>query len=308
MSAFKEFKDYLGITFGLTLYAIGFTCFILPYNIVTGGLTGIGSIIFYATGFWKVQYTFFLVNFALLCAAVKILGWKFCVKTIYAVIVLTFLLTAVELLMQHFYHVNPDIFYSWNNNVKLPQLCDNAFMSCLIGAGIEGIGIGIVFSNNGSSGGMDIVASIITKYRDITLGKILMTCDLIIVSTSMLLPNSTIDIFLYGLTTLIITSLCVDYVNGLARQSVLFFIISDHYDEIASRINELQRGVTVLNGKGWYTKEDRHVLLVLTRKRESGKIFNCIHSIDPNAFVSQTATKGVYGSGFEAMNKKAKNS
>ena len=302
----KEIKDYIGIALGLTLYAIAFTCFILPYNIVTGGLTGICSIIFYATGFLKIQYTYLFFNALLLIAAIKILGWRFCVKTVYAVCVLTFMLTAMEMLMQHLYAINPDVFYGWNDHTQLPQLCDNAFMSCLIGAGLAGTGVGFVFTNNGSSGGLDIIASIITKYRNITLGRILMTCDFIIVSTSMLLPNSTIDIFLYGLTTLIIMSLCLDHVHGLSRQSVLFFIISDRYEEIASGINELHRGVTVLNGQGWYTKEDRHVLLVLTRKRESGKIFNCIHTIDPNAFVSQTPTNGVYGSGFETMKKKTK--
>lgn len=288
------------------MYSIGFICFQLPYEIATGGLAGAGAVIFYATGF-PVQYTFFMVNIILLCVAVKVLGWKFCVKTIYAVFTLTFLLGIVQNFMVSLAQQDPTLFAHVNPRSGLPQVVnDNAFMSCIIGAAIEGIGIGWVFLNNGSTGGTDIIASIINKYKDVTLGQMMMLCDIIIITSSFFLPEGNVDKLLYGYCTLIIVNLMLDYVVDRGRQSVQFLIFSRQYDAIAAAINQTHRGVTVLNGTGWYTKEERKVLVVLAKKRESTNIFRIIQGIDPNAFVSQSKVIGVFGEGFDRIKVKAK--
>jgi len=308
ISLFQEFRDYLIITFGLVLYAIGFTCFQLPYEITTGGLAGAGAVIFYATEF-PVHYTYFIVNVFLLGMAIKVLGWRFCTKTIYAVFMLTFLLGVVKEIMIHIGELHPDMFANINQHSGIPQVVDNnIFLSCILGAALEGIGIGFVFLHNGSTGGTDIIASIINKYRDVTLGQMMMLCDLIIITSSILLPGATVDKLLYGYCTLIITNLMLDYVVDRGRQSVQFFIFSKKYDEIAAAISATHRGVTVLEGQGWYTKQERKVLVVLAKKRESTNIFRIIQSIDPTAFVSQSKVIGVFGEGFDRIKVKAEKS
>lgn len=297
----REVRDYVIITLGLIGYASGFTCFLLPHQIPSGGVTGAGSVIFFATGF-PVQWSFFIINGLLLVAAVKTLGWKFCVKTIYAVFMLTFLLGVAREGMLYYAAQHSELLRSPQG---LPQLVDDAFMSCIIGSAVQGMSIGFVFLNNGSTGGTDIVAAIINKYKDVSLGQIIMLCDFCIISSSLLIPGFTISNLLYGFCTLIICSLMVDFVVDRGRQSVQFFIFSKEYEAIAEEITRLHRGVTVLSGQGWYTKTERKVLVVMAKKRESGIIFRIINAIDPAAFVTQSKVIGVFGEGFDQFKVKA---
>ncbi len=287
----QEVKDYTGILIGLTLYAVGFTCFMLPYQITTGGLAGIAAIIFYATGF-PVQYTYITINGLLLIAAIKELGFRFCIKTIVGILVLTFLLGLFQ-----------EFIIDENGNM-MHILGDQTFMACVLGASCEGIGLAIVFLNNGSTGGTDIIAAIVNKYKDITLGRILMICDIIIVSSCYFVFHD-LKMVVFGYSTLIISMMLLDYFMNSIRQSVQFFIFSNKYDQIAEAINtELDRGVTVLYGEGWYSKEQRRVLTVLAKRKEGIKIFRIINQIDPNAFVSQSNVVGVYGEGFDKIKVK----
>lgn len=303
LNYFQEARDYLFITIGLVMYAIGVNAFQLPYQITGGGVAGIGAILFY--GFNIPQaYTFFIINIFLLILAVKMLGWKFCIKTIYAVVVLTVILEAVRQGFAAYGASHADEFVLSPNG--MPQIVkDDAFMSTILGAAIEGIGLGIVFLNNGSTGGTDIIAAIVNKYRDITLGQVIMFFDILIISSSGLLPGIGISQMLYGYTTLIITSIMLDYVVDRGRQSVQFFIFSRKYDEIADAITSTGRGVTVLEGEGWYTHTERKVLVVLAKKRESTSIFRFIKNVDPQAFVSQSKVIGVFGEGFDRIKVKA---
>lgn len=284
----QECKDYLGILLGLILYTIGFTCFMLPYQITTGGLAGISAIVFYATGF-PVQYTFLIINSILLIAAIKELGFRFCFKTIIGILSLTFLLGASQELIT-------------DEQGNLPRILgDQAFMACVLGACLEGIGLAVVFLNNGSTGGTDIIAAIINKYRDITLGRILMLCDIIIVSSCYFVFYD-LQKVVFGFATLIISMLMLDYVMNSARQSVQFLIFSKKHEEIAEAIStKLNRGVTVLYGEGWYSKKPCKVLVVLAKRREGIYIFRLINQIDPNAFISQSNVVGVYGEGFDRI-------
>lgn len=284
----QECKDYMGILLGLTLYAIGFTCFMLPYQITTGGLAGISAIIFYASGI-PVQYTYVTINGLLLLIAIKELGFKFCAKTIVAISILTLELAFFQELIQ-------------DEHGHLPQIIgDQAFMACVIGATMEGIGLAIVFLNNGSTGGTDIIAAVVNKYKDVTMGRMLMYCDVIIVSSCYFVFYD-LQKVVFGFATLIISMIMLDYFMNSARQSVQFLIFSNKYEEIAEAISShLDRGVTVLHGEGWYSKQERRVLVVLAKRREGIEIFRLIHRIDPNAFVSQSNVVGVYGEGFDKM-------
>lgn len=282
----RELHDYLMIALGMLFYAIGWTVFLLPNDITTGGVPGIASIVYWATGL-NVQYTYFAINGGLLIASLIVLGWKFSVKTIFAVFVMTTILPVIQ-----------------TATAGLHLLGNQPFMACVIGASFCGSGIGIAFSANGSSGGTDIIAAIINKYRDITLGRVILMTDMIIISSSYFVLHDWEKV-VYGFATLYISSFVLDQVVNSARQSVQFFIISKKYEEIGRRINkDLHRGVTVIDGTGLYTGAGVKMMFVLAKKRESTTIFRLIKDIDPEAFVSQSAVIGVYGEGFDHIKVK----
>ena len=282
----NELKDYLMIALGMIMYGIGWTVFLLPNDITTGGVPGIASVVYFAIGL-PVQYVYFSINVLLLILAVWQLGWKFSIKTVFAVLVLTFFLSVIQQATQ-----------------GLTLLHDQPFMACVLGASFCGSGIGIAFSSNGSTGGTDIIAAIINKYRDITLGRVMLICDLIIITSSYFVLRDWEKV-VYGYVTLYICSFVLDQVVNSARQSVQFFIISDKYEEIGHRINVYpHRGVTVVNATGFYSGREQKMLFVLAKKRESGIIFRLIKEVDPHAFVSQSAVIGVYGEGFDKIKAK----
>ena len=284
----RETRDYLMIALGMILYGIGWTVFLLPNDITTGGVPGIASIVFWATGF-PVQYTYFLINAVLLMLALKILGFKFSIKTIFAVFTLTFFLSLIQEL-----------------TAGMHLLQDQPFMACVLGASFCGSGIGIsirrqrqmCIRDSGSTGGTDIIAAIINKYRDITLGRVMMICDMIIITSSYFVLKDWEKV-VYGFVTLYVCSFVLDQIVNSARQSVQFFIISKKYQEIGKEINALHRGVTVIDATGLYTGQEQKMMFVLAKKRQSTTIFRIINDIDPTAFVSQSAVIGVYGEGFD---------
>ena len=276
----RETRDYIMIAHGMILYGIGWPVFHLPNANTKGGVPGIASIVFWATGF-PVQYTYFLINAVLLMLALKILGFKFSIKTIFAVFTLTFFLSLIQEL-----------------TAGMHLLQDQPFMACVLGASFCGSGIGIAFSSNGSTGGTDIIAAIINKYRDITLGRVMMICDMIIITSSYFVLKDWEKV-VYGFVTLYVCSFVLDQIVNSARQSVQFFIISKKYQEIGKEINALHRGVTVIDATGLYTGQEQKMMFVLAKKRQSTTIFRIINDIDPTAFVSQSAVIGVYGEGFD---------
>lgn len=282
----REVKDYLVIALGMILYGIGWTVFLLPNDITTGGVPGIASIIYFGTGF-PVQYSYFAVNFFLLLVSLKVLGLKFSLKTIFAVFTLTFFLSVIQ-----------------KFSAQLNLLHDQPFMACILGASFCGSGIGIAFTANGSTGGTDIIAAVINKYRDVSLGRVILICDMIIISSSYFVLHD-LEKVVYGFVTLYVSSFMVDQIVNSARQSVQFFIISSKYEEIGRRINkDMHRGVTVITGTGLYTGAPINMIFVLAKKRESNTIFRLIRDIDPKAFVSQSAVIGVYGEGFDHIKVK----
>ena len=295
-----EVRDYFNITLGLMLYTLGFTVFLLPYEIVTGGIAGISAIVFYSTGF-PVQYTFFIINAALIILALKTLGWKFLTKTIYATFMLTFMLELAQEIV-----VQPDgTFYKLLGE-------GNDFMSLVIGCIITGTALAVVFLNNGSTGGTDIVAAVVNKFHNISLGKALIMVDFCIIGSCLFIDSfGAIDLrfrkVVFGLCTMLIECLMLDYVMYWQRQSVQFMIFSKKYQEIAFAISrKTDHTLTILDGHGFWTGRPTKVLCLLAKKRESVQIFRLVKQIDPNAFVSQSSVIGVYGEGFDEMKVKVK--
>ena len=295
----REVKDYIYITLGLISYSLGWAVFLLPYQITTGGTTGIGAIIYYATGF-PIQWAYFIINAVLMTFAIRILGPKFSIKTTYAIFMLTFLLWLFQLVV--------------NNYIKAPDMTPDGkplllgigqdFMACIIGAAMCGVGLGITFNYNGSTGGTDIIAAVVNKYRDVSLGRMIMICDVFIIGSCYFIFHDWRRV-IFGFVTLFIIGVVLDWIINSAHQSVQFFIFSKKYDEIADRIiKDADRGVTVLDGTGWYSKNHVKVLVVLAKKRQSLEIFRLVKRIDPNAFISQSSVIGVYGEGFDKLKVK----
>ncbi|HOZ15263.1 MAG TPA: YitT family protein [Tenuifilaceae bacterium] len=284
---FKTTRSYTIIVFGLLLYALSWTAFLIPHKITGGGVSGIGALIYYATGF-PMGYTYFLVNIGLIFIAIKMLGANFGVKTVFGVIVGSVLLSVLQA------------------TIKQPVV-DDKFMSTIIGGAIAGVGLGIVFTQGGSTGGTDIIAMIINKYRNISPGRVILMCDVFIIGSSFLVlldldPAKRIETIVYGYVAMAITAYSLDAVLSGSKQSVQVFVFSKQYQVIADRITaELNRGVTVIDGQGWFTKENQKVLITLVRKHEANDVYRVIKEVDPEAFISVASVMGVYGRGFERI-------
>ncbi len=274
-------KDYVIITFGLLLFAMGWVLFLIPAEITGGGVSGVAAVVYFAAKI-PVSITFLAINTVLVLIAIKILGASFGVKTIYSIAVLT-------------------VFFALFQNVLKEPLVNDTFLSAVLGGMSGGIGLGIVFSRGGSTGGTDIFAMIINKYRNISPGKIIMLCDVIIIASSYFVFQSPAKL-VYGYVSMWVVSYSLDSFLSGANRSAQMFIISKKYEEIADFINlEAIRGVTILNGTGWYTKENTKVIMSVVRKKETSAIFRKIKEIDPEAFISMGSVMGVYGQGFEKL-------
>ena len=292
-------KEYFLITLGVTMYVMGWIIFLIPNNMIGGGVTGLGSIVQYATnGVIKIGYTYFVVNAGLLVAALFTLGRSFGAKSIYAILLTSVLLNAAQ-------GIFPD------QIIQTLALDNGKLMCTIMGGSMVGIGIGLSMSQGGSTGGTDIIALIVNKYRNVSPGRMILILDAVIILSSLLVPSYMADgtlmswpdkitTVVYGFILITIVSTVLDlYLTG-SRQSVQIFVLSPKFAEIADAItNELHRGVTVFNGKGWYTKHDTEVVMVITRKADLNVFLKCINSIDPNAFISVSSVTGVYGQGFD---------
>ncbi len=297
----NELKDYIGITLALVLYAFGFTFFLMPYEIVTGGVAGIAAIVYYATSFPN-SYTYFLINASLLVVALKILGVKFLMKTIYATLMLSFLLW----FMKEIAPVDEA-----GNMIKILGEGQD-FMSLLIGCLMTGTALGLTFLYNGSTGGTDIIAASINKYHDFSLGTILIFADFIIIGSCLFIPQfgtflERMTMVVFGFCTMIIENFMLDYIMNRQRQSVQFMIFSKKYQEIAKALAmQTDHTMTILDGHGWYSGKEVKVIVLLAKKSESVTIFRIVKMIDPKAFVSQSAVIGVFGEGFDKIKVKVK--
>lgn len=279
----REAKDYFFILIGLFLYAFGWTGFFLPSELTTGGLTGLSSIIYFATGI-PVSLSYLAINGVLLLISIKMFGFKFSLRTIINVLIITALLSFLQ------------------SVIKEPIVKGETFMNAILGSVMCGTGLGLVFTYNGSTGGTDIIAMIINKFKpNVSIGRALLLCDIMIISSSYLVFQS-LEKVVYGLVCMAVISYTVDLLLDGSKRSVQFFIFSNKYEEISKAINEqVHRGCTILDGTGSYTQQPVKIILVMVKKTEAITIFRLLKDIDPNAFITQGVVKGVYGQGFESI-------
>lgn len=288
-SIYRTVRDYAIIAIAMIMGVIGLNLFLVPNEITMGGTMGVAEIVYWGTGI-QTQYTYFVINAALLIAALKVLGWRFCVKTVYAVVVFT---------------VASSVF-QWLGFANVHLLADQKFMACIVGGVFMGTSVGLGLSAGGSTGGSDVVAAMIHKYRDVSLGHIILFCDLTIITSSYVVLHDWEKV-LYGYVLLFIVSFCVDYVVNSLRRSVQFLIISRKWEEIGLAINKIaDRGCSTLNGNGFYSKRDIKVIFCIAKKSESSMIFDLVDEIDPDAFVAQSSVIGVYGQGFDRVRVRKK--
>lgn len=286
---YDNVRTYVVIAFGLLINSIAWTAFLLPHQISGSGVSGIGAIVFYATGI-PMGYTYFAINVVLILIALKILGTGFGIKTIYGVVLSAIMLTILQPLIP-------------------AAVVQEKFMSAIIGGMLCGAGLGIIFTQGGSTGGTDIIAMVVTKYRNISPGRVILLCDVFIISSSyVVLTNlesaQRIETMVYGFVTMAIQAYTLDAILSGNRQSVQILIFSRHYERIADEITStLRRGVTVIDGTGWYTKEPQKVIITLVRKQEASDLYRIIKSIDNKAFITVANVMGVYGKGFEELKR-----
>lgn len=278
-------RDYVVITLGIALYAFGFCAFILPYGVVIGGLAGLGTLIYLLTGI-PVAVAQLAMNLTLLGFAYKIVGKAFVIRTVYGAV-------CISLFIGIFQPFFPE-----------PLIPDQMFMSVVLGGICCGFAIGLAFTHNGSTGGTDIVAAMVSKKTNVSVGRTMLYVDVCIISSSFIIFHH-IDTTVCGFIVLFLSSYIVDMVINTNRQAVQFTIFSSKWAEIANAINdEAHRGCTVIDGMGWYSKHEVKILLVMCRKIEAVTIFRIIKSIDGNAFITQGNVNGVYGKGFDEIKLK----
>ena len=281
----QQMKDIFMLFIGVLCYAVGYTAFILPEKVVMGGVSGLSALIFYATDF-PPGYSIWLLNFLMLGIAIKTLSRKFIYRTFIGVT----MLAVVVAVLQPFFAAHPVI-----------TAGEDKFMHVLIGGLMGGIGLGVIYSHNGSTGGTDILIAILNKYFRMSFGRAMQFIDFTIITSSYLLFHS-VELIVYGAVFTLVASYMCDYIVNGARQTVQFIIISKHYKEIADVINKsVHRGVTLVEGKGWYSQKEVDILIVMARRYESQDIFRCIKKIDPDALVSQTNCQGIFGEGFDTF-------
>lgn len=281
----QQVRDFFFMFLGIASYSFGYTAFILPEKVVMGGVAGLSALIYYATGI-PTGITIWVLNFTMLAIAFKALTKQFTIKTVIGVSIMSVIIG----FLQPFFIAHP-----------LITVGEDKFMHVLIGGALGGAGLGLVFSHNGSTGGTDILVALLNKHFRMSFGRAMQFIDITIISSSYLLFHST-ETIVYGVAFTLIASYVCDYVINGTRQTVQFLIISKEYEQIADAINrKVNRGVTLISGKGWYSKKEVNMLVVLTRKYESQEIFNYVKAIDPNALISQSYCQGVFGEGFDKI-------
>ncbi len=280
--------DYLIVTFGTLLYCVGWTSFLIPGGIASGGGTGLCTIVYFATGI-PVAYSFIVLNIVLLSIGFLVLGKGFGFKTIYVIILSTVL----------FYVLDPNNFEAAR---KLVVSFDDRLITAIVGGLIEAIGISIVLMRGGSTGGTDILAMVVSKYWPVSPGRVYLYADLFIIASVLLLPDKTVNDMVYGYVVMVTFSVTVDSMLMGSKSSVQLLVFSSKYREIADYIRDhKKRGVTALDSVGWYTGQEGKVLLIICYKIQMQDFINTIKEIDPKAFVSVSSTNSVYGEGFEEV-------
>ncbi|MBQ7856423.1 MAG: YitT family protein [Alistipes sp.] len=294
---FSVLREYLLMTVGMCCYAFGWIGCILPARCTGGGASGLSLLIYYFSGETiSIGTMVLIINAVLLLIAGFIVGWKFGIKTIYCVLVLSLAMSTMQ-----------ELFTMPDGTVRDIFNLDNRLLSAMLGGIFSGIGVAVCFAQGGSTGGIDIVAMMINKYRSVSYGKIVRFSDFTIIAASLLLPaeaNIGIDGVIYGFVMTVVFSYTVDMLMTGNQQSNQILIVCKDYAAMADAINNnAQRGATVLDATGWYSKRKSKIVMVVCRKRDTSMVLKVVKSVDPDAFITVGSVMGVYGKGFEALSK-----
>ena len=270
------------MAFALSLYVFSWTAFLIPNEITAGGVTGISSILNYAFGI-PISLSYLVINAVLLTAGTIIMGKGFGFKTIFCVLVSTL-----------YFEIFPAI--PWVSNI------DDNLINSIIGGAMSAAGIALVFTQGGSTGGIDIIALVINKYREVSPGKVFMVSDFLIISSILLLPDKSLQDLVYGYVVTVAFSYTVDQILTGNKQSVQMLIITNKYEEIADKLcYELDKGVTAINSIGWYKKSSSMIIMVVTQKSNMYEVMGAVKEVDPHAFLTVSTVMGVYGEGFDQV-------
>lgn len=284
---YKTIKEYTVMAFALSLYVFSWTAFLIPNEITAGGVTGLSSILNYAFGI-PISYSYLVLNVVLLVAGTIILGKGFGFKTIYCVLVST--------IYFEFFPLIP-----WVSNIE-----DNLINS-IIGGAMSGAGISLVFTQGGSTGGVDIIALVINKFKEVPPGRVFMIADFLIISSILFLPGKTLQDLVYGYVVTVAFSYTIDQILTGSKQSVQMLIITSKYQEVADKLCfELDKGVTAINSIGWYKKSESMIIMVVTRKNMMHEVMAAVKEVDHHAFLTVSTVMGVYGEGFDQVKAKPK--
>lgn len=294
---FDVIWDYFIMTVGTFIFVMAWTSFLQPNELASGGLTGLTTIMDYASGgAIPMDLTYSILNVLLLIAGFLFLGKTFGFKTIYVLALSSFL-----------FWLLPNYFGEGSRIVNLEVVDEDLtkLMVAIVGAAMEAVGIGIILLRGGSTGGTDIVAMILNKYWPISPGKVYLYSDIFIVASLLFIPESLHGgpvNMIYAYVVMIAFSFGVDYVLLGRKSSVQLLVFSKKYNEIADHIiYDVERGVTALQSIGWYSQKESKVLLIILRKREMSGVIKEIKRIDKDAFVSVSEATSVYGEGFEEI-------
>jgi uncharacterized membrane-anchored protein YitT (DUF2179 family) len=275
------------MAFALSLYVFSWTAFLIPNEITAGGVTGLSTILNYAFGL-PISLTYLVLNAVLLIAGTLIMGKGFGFKTIFCVLVSSL-----------YFEIFPHI--PWVSDI------DDNLINSIIGGAMSACGIAIVFSQGGSTGGIDIIALVINKYKEVSPGKVFMIADLLIISSILFLPGKSLQDLVYGYVVTFAFSYTVDYILTGSKQSVQMLIITNKYEEIANKLcYEMNKGVTAINSIGWYKKSDSMIIMVVTRKDKMYEVMSAVKEVDNRAFLTVSTVMGVYGEGFDEVKAKSK--
>ena len=304
-------KEYVLMALGMFLYSFGWICCILPANAAGGGATGLSLILYHiAGGAISIGTMVLIINAILLVIAGFVVGWNFGIKTIYCVVVMSIIMHFLQV-----WFTTPDGWVAQIITVRdaltVPNgtIVDlfnlkNRLLSAILGGICSGIGVAMCFQQGGSTGGSDIVVMIVNKFYTISYGKFIRLTDGVIISSALFLPDVGIDGVIYGFVMVAVFSYTVDMILSGNQQSSQIFIVSKDYKAMADAINqEAKRGATVIDAMGWYSKENSKIVMCVCRKRDLAMVLKVVRNVDPEAFITIGSVMGVYGKGFEALNK-----
>ncbi|WP_144933297.1 YitT family protein [Paenibacillus sp. 32O-W] len=277
------YRNIIPIVLGTAVYAFGLHYFVIPNELMEGGMTGVSLLINYALGI-PPSLTTLVLNVPLFLIGWRVFGNQAMALTVLGTLFLSFFLWTMEML----------IGYGW----VIPLAGEDYFLVTLYAGVTLGSGLGVVFRFGGTTGGSDILARIINKRKGWSMGQIILAIDVLVIGSSLLyIPKEKV---LYTIVVVFIASKMIDFVTEGAYAAKAFTIVTENGELLAHRVtSELERGVTIFPAKGAYSRKDKEVLYCVVARQEARRLKMIIRSVDPTAFIIIADVQDVLGEGFK---------